>query len=47
MLFRSSRKWMDSSRLNKLGWQPKIDLQMGLAMAYQDFLEHAEMLRVS
>jgi GDP-L-fucose synthase len=32
------RKWMDSSRLNALGWQTKVDLQRGLAAAYQDFL---------
>jgi GDP-L-fucose synthase len=32
------RKWMDSSRLNALGWQAKVDLQHGLAAAYQDFL---------
>lgn len=32
------RKWMDSSRLNALGWQPKVDLKQGLALAYQDFV---------
>ncbi len=32
------RKWMDSSRLNDLGWQAKVDLQHGLAIAYQDFM---------
>jgi GDP-L-fucose synthase len=32
------RKWMDSSRLNALGWQCKVDLNKGLALAYQDFL---------
>jgi GDP-L-fucose synthase len=31
------RKWMDSSRLNKLGWSPKVDLDDGLLMAYKDF----------
>jgi GDP-L-fucose synthase len=34
------RKWMDSSRLNALGWTPQMDLQHGLATAYQDFLSH-------
>ncbi len=33
----SSRKWMDSGRLNRLGWSPKINLEMGLVRAYQDF----------
>ncbi len=33
----SPRKWMDSSRLNALGWQPATDLQQGLAQAYADF----------
>ena len=32
------RKWMDSSRLNALGWQAKVNLQHGLAAAYQDFV---------
>jgi len=32
------RKLMDSSRLNALGWQAKVNLQEGLAKAYQDFL---------
>ncbi len=35
----SPRKWMSSQRLNQLGWQPGIDLQQGLQMAYDDFLE--------
>ena len=32
------RKWMDSSRLNGLGWQTKVGLHEGLAVAYQNFL---------
>ncbi len=32
------RKWMDSSCLNALGWQAKVDLRQGLAAAYQDFV---------
>ena len=32
------RKLMDSARLNKLGWQAKVNLEQGLAQAYQDFL---------
>ena len=38
------RKLMDSLRLNKLGWQAKVSLKDGLALAYQDFLQ-AETLR--
>ena len=34
------RKLMDSQRLRSLGWQPTVDLERGLALAYQDFLEH-------
>ncbi len=34
------RKWMDSSRLNALGWTPKIKLQQGLDAAYQDFVKN-------
>ena len=33
------RKWMDSSRLNHLGWKPQINLERGLALAYKAFLE--------
>jgi GDP-L-fucose synthase len=28
---------MDSSRLNALGWQAKVNLERGLSLAYQDF----------
>ncbi len=35
------RKWMDSERLNQLGWQPKVHLQQGLSLAYKAFLEQA------
>lgn len=33
------RKWMDSSKLNALGWQAKTPLSEGLAAAYKDFLK--------
>lgn len=32
------RKLMDSSRLNALGWQAKVNLADGLGLAYKDFL---------
>jgi len=32
------RKWMDSSRLNSLGWFARVPLLEGLTLAYQDFL---------
>lgn len=35
----SPRKLMDSSRLNSLGWSAKVNLEAGLATAYQDFLK--------
>ncbi len=31
------RKWMNSERLNAMGWQAKVDLKDGLARAYEDF----------
>lgn len=34
------RKWMDSSLLNALGWSAKVNLQQGLALAYQDFTKN-------
>jgi GDP-L-fucose synthase len=33
----SPRKWMDSGRLNQLGWGAKTHLESGLALAYGDF----------
>ena len=33
------RKLMDSSRLAALGWKPRIDLETGLKLAYQAFLQ--------
>lgn len=33
------RKWMDSSRLNRLGWCARVSLKEGLALAYNDFLK--------
>ena len=32
------RKLMDVSRLKSLGWQPRVGLEEGLALAYRDFL---------
>ena len=32
------RKLMDSQRVNALGWRAQTDLQSGLALAYEDFL---------
>src|SRR5438045_4148128 len=32
------RKWMDSSRLFAMGWKPQIDLETGIRLAYEDFL---------
>ena len=35
------RKWMDSSRLNALGWQARVNLERGLSLAYQDFVSQS------
>lgn len=40
------RKWMDSSRLNRLGWKPLVDLQSGLAQTYEYFITHTSLLRI-
>jgi GDP-L-fucose synthase len=34
------RKLMDSSLLTTLGWGAKVDIEVGLSLAYQDFLTH-------
>jgi GDP-L-fucose synthase len=33
------RKYLDSSRLFALGWRPQIDLETGIRLAYNDFLQ--------
>jgi GDP-L-fucose synthase len=33
------RKLLDSGRLNALGWRPRVQLEAGLRMAYEDFLQ--------
>jgi GDP-L-fucose synthase len=40
------RKLMDVSKLHTQGWKHTIDLEEGIALAYQDFLEHHETLRL-
>ena len=34
------RKWMDSGRLNRQGWQAKVTLEEGLKLAHADFLKN-------
>lgn len=36
----TQRKWMDSRRLNTLGWSAKVKLHDGLRAAYLDFLKN-------
>ena len=36
------RKWMDSAKLNKLGWSSQVGLEQGLKQAYVDFLKNNE-----
>jgi GDP-L-fucose synthase len=33
------RKWMDSSKLNKLGWRPQVALEVGLERTYKELVE--------
>ena len=40
------RKLLDVSRLNSLGWQPKIRLEDGIRETYQWFLQHAAEARL-
>lgn len=39
-----SRKFLDTSRLNNLGWKPEVSLSVGLKQAYYDFC-HNEHIR--
>jgi GDP-L-fucose synthase len=34
------RKWMDSSRLESLGWRPSVSLMAGLRLTYADLIEN-------
>ncbi len=36
----SPRKWMNSSKLNHLGWQPIISLEQGLQLTYADYVSN-------
>ena len=36
------RKMLDVSRMAALGWQPRVTLAEGVARAYRDMMEHAE-----
>jgi len=36
----SPRKLMDSSRLNILGWNPRVDLERGLTLTYENYLQN-------
>ena len=36
----STRKFLNSERINKLGFKPKIDLKEGLIKTYQDFVKY-------
>lgn len=37
----SPRKWMNSTKLNNLGWQAKTTLQKGLELTYQHFIKQS------
>jgi GDP-L-fucose synthase len=34
----TSRKLMDSSQINRLGWKPAVPLEEGVRRAYRDYL---------
>jgi UDP-glucose 4-epimerase len=38
-MFDLPRSWFDISKVNNLGWEPKIDLPLGIGLTLQD-LEH-------
>lgn len=41
------RKLMDSSRLNAMGWRPRIKLPEGLSETYRWFIDHYELARTT
>lgn len=36
------RKWLDVSKIKKLGWEPRISLKEGIERTYNDFLKKAD-----
>jgi GDP-L-fucose synthase len=38
------RKVLDVSRLNNLGWRPRIDLRRGIENTYQWYLENRQLV---
>ncbi|HMU24384.1 MAG TPA: GDP-L-fucose synthase [Ferruginibacter sp.] len=38
------RKLMDNSKIQAMGWVPKVKLEEGIAIAYKDFLSHQSVL---
>ncbi len=40
------RKLVDTTKINALGWQPKVGLEEGIRMAYEDFLAEGTEVRV-
>jgi GDP-L-fucose synthase len=41
------QKLLDSSKIQKLGWSPKVDLIRGLTQTYQSFLNDGSLVRIS
>jgi GDP-L-fucose synthase len=41
------RKLLDSSRLRRLGWKPRIGLKQGIQLAYADFLNNQKLQQVA
>jgi GDP-L-fucose synthase len=41
------RKLLDSSKIKRLGWEPKVPLKEGLSMAYQNFLDSGSNIRIA
>ena len=43
----STRKLLNSERITKLGFKPKIDLKEGLIKTYQDYLKNSKKITLS
>ena len=39
-------KLLDSSRINKLGWKPEIELNHGISSVYEDFVSVIIQLKI-
>jgi len=41
------RKLLDVSRINNTGWQASVELEEGVLLVYQDYLEQIDYIKIA